>query len=256
MHAQDSRGLVGARGNADSLLQHSLATVALWEATLMREGYDAGTPALDGAQFLLLQELPRGGWLRDVTRLDQLRVGDVPDPITSVWASFAFMSTLKSEYPAPDQKALAGAALGRSAGSFRRQADRTTGLILRDGHFDPMATLAGLVIRRIHGEDIWRLPYIDGTINTLIDARPTHKQDPTFTYFMTWLLFDKGGPNWKQWERDGVKPLLASMHMDRLVAVKHDATCGGSLGAQALADMTMQVYFRRRMLLGPEDPRY
>jgi hypothetical protein len=88
---QDKQGRFGKLGHGEDLRHHALATLALWEGTLQGKGIDASTPATMGIDFLLAQELPRGGWASRIVTLGEEGTASnrTADPVTSAWVSFA-----------------------------------------------------------------------------------------------------------------------------------------------------------------------
>jgi hypothetical protein len=154
------------------------------------------------------------------------------------------MDSLQSERMGAARELAVRAAMERTARIYRQQADPTTQLIQREDRVSPMATLCGLMIRRMDGEDLEGTLATSQALEIMIDQAPLWPEDPTYTFFMTWLTLECDRQSWKRWERVGARAPLMYTNPKSMVTLADQDLCAGSYGAQALLDMNLGIYFR------------
>ena len=253
---QNGDGSFGDQSRAKGLRHSAISTLFLAESSRLGIGQDVTGSCASATGNLLARESPRGGWPSSFpdegVPTDSLSV----DPVTTTWVALALSSNMANDSLDKDTRLECAGAIERAARFFRGFADPTSGLIQIDGHVSMAWTLCGLVVRELSGEDLSELESTDATFALLSELRPDWREDPTYFVFAPWLMLHQGKQAFEHWDRNGGKdPLRFGVQAKQKSAWiqaegEHEA---GSLGAQALGNLSLSFYFRRFIVLMPSD---
>ncbi len=236
-----------AAGAEQPMYSHGLATIALCEAYGMTKDPKIGNPAQAAVAFIeRAQNRDTGSWRYEPQRHD----GD-----TSVfgWQVMALKSAQMAGLAVSSfnlencQRWLQLVAKGDHRGLFCYQYGREPG---------PAMTAVGLLCRQYLGAKANDADMLEG--KEYLRAHPPENSDNAirdtyYWYYATQVMFNLGGPEWFQWNRNMRRVLIQTQCQDGCAMGSWDperpapdiwGMKGGRLVTTTLSALTLEVYYR------------
>ncbi|MFT7676883.1 MAG: hypothetical protein ACI8QC_000859 [Planctomycetota bacterium] len=258
-------GLIGEAIGHSFLYDHSIASLALTEASHFSHSPSLRSSCTKAIRYIEKARNPYGAWRYDVPP-----VGDNDTSVTG-WMVFALKSAEESGIKV-DREAYAGAlgwldqvtdpANGRVGyDQLGSESSRVAGV---NEHFPTdtgeAMTSVGLLLRFFMGQDPDDTPAMKQHADLLLRKLPEWDpeglgSDMYYWYYGSYAMYQMGGKHWDRWNRALKPAVLGSQRQDGHARGSWDPIgpwgySGGRVYSTALMVLCLEVYFRYSRVLG------